>query len=295
MGSFVSEEIASQPACWRRAVELGQAYPALPQPGEKAAVVGCGTSWFIGMSYAVMRESACLGITDAFAASEFPTGRDYDVIVAISRSGTTTEVDQLLRTQAGSARTVAIVGVDGTPITGSAQHSIVLDFADEQSVVQTRYATTTLALLRAQVGENLTGAIGDAETALQLPIPDAAVTAEQITFLGRGWTIGLAHEAALKTREAAQTWAEAYPAMDYRHGPIAIAAPLRVVWTFGEMPIGLDQDVTQTGADWIAFDLDPMAVLVLAQRTAVARAERAGLDPDNPRALTRSVVLNATS
>ena len=49
----------------------------------------------------------------------------------------------------------------------------------------------------------------------------------QITFLGRGWTVGLAREAALKCREAAAFWAEAYPAMDYRHGPISIAAPRR--------------------------------------------------------------------
>src|SRR3712207_7559300 len=45
------------------------------------------------------------------------------------------------------------------------------------------------------------------------------------TFLGRGWTIGLANEAALKLRESAQAWTESYPAMEYRHGPISITAP----------------------------------------------------------------------
>ena len=64
----------------------------------------------------------------------------------------------------------------------------------------------------------------------------AVADAEQVTFLGRGWTIGLAEEAALKLRESAQLWTEAYPAMEYRHGPISIAAPGRVVWALGEVP-----------------------------------------------------------
>ena len=63
--------------------------------------------------------------------------------------------------------------------------------------------------------------------------------AEQFTFLGRGWTCGLAQEAALKMREAAGAWTEAYPAMEYRHGPISIAGPGRVTWMFGDVPEGL--------------------------------------------------------
>jgi fructoselysine-6-P-deglycase FrlB-like protein len=128
---------------------------------------------------------------------------------------------------------------------------------------------------------------------LAADLPAAALSAEQLTFLGRGWTVGLAHEAALKLREAAQSWTEAYPAMDYRHGPIAIAAPDRVVWPFGTMPAGLRNEVARTGAAWIDSSADPMAHLVLAQRVAVARADALGLDPDRPRALTRSVVLDA--
>src|SRR5258705_8689650 len=94
---FVDEEIASQPECWIRAVELASdSAAALPGPGERVAVVGCGTSWFMAMCYAGLREAAGQGETDAFAASEFPAGRRYDRIVAITRSGTTTEVLRLL-------------------------------------------------------------------------------------------------------------------------------------------------------------------------------------------------------
>jgi fructoselysine-6-P-deglycase FrlB-like protein len=292
MADFVGPEIASQPDCWRTAARLDGVAAVLPVAGQRVAVVGCGTSWFIAMAYAGLREQAGLGWTDAFAASEFPIGRHYDVVVAISRSATTTEVVELLRAIGDETRKVAIVAVADAPVAEAADEVIVLDFADEQSVVQTRFATTVLALVRAHLGEDIEAIAVEAERALALDIPESAVQAEQVTYLGRGWTVGLAHEAALKAREAAQSWAEAYPAMDYRHGPIAIAAPGRVVWAFGALPAGLAGDVVATGAEWIAYDgMDPQAVLVLAQRLAVARSRRAGLDPDHPRGLTRSVIL----
>jgi fructoselysine-6-P-deglycase FrlB-like protein len=292
VSDHVSAEIVSQPGSWRRAAGLArEVSDALPRAGERVAVVGCGTSWFMAMAYAALREAAGLGETDAFAASEMPIGRRYDRIVAITRSGTTTEVLRLLERE--SAPTVALTAVADAPVREVATHLIPLDFADERSVVQTRFATTTLALLRASLGHDMDAVAVDAEKALQLPVA-GYLTAPQVTFLGRGWTVGLAHEAALKTREAAQFWAEAYPAMDYRHGPIAIAEPGRLVWTFGKPVEGLEDDVAATGASLVAGDLDPLAQLVTAQRFAVALAHRRGLDPDRPRHLSRSVVLPAT-
>jgi fructoselysine-6-P-deglycase FrlB-like protein len=190
----IQEEIASQPECWRRAAAVE--VEGLPQRGERVAVAGCGTSLFVAQAYAALREAAGHGETDAFAASEFPLGRRYDRLLAITRSGTTTEVLDVL------AR------VDLPTLTISAQ---TLPFADETSVVQTRFATSTLALLRASLGEDLAPAIADAEAALGAPLPPGA---RQFTFLGAGWTVGIANEAALKLREAALAWAEAYPAME---------------------------------------------------------------------------------
>ncbi|XVU25077.1 SIS domain-containing protein [Actinoplanes sp. CA-054009] len=302
--SYVKVEIASQPECWRKAAELAGA-PGLPARGERVAVVGCGTSWFMAKAYASLRERAGHGETDAFQASEFPPGRKYDRIVAITRSGTTTEVLDLIK---DSENTTVITAVADQPAATMAANAIVLDFADERSVVQTRFATSALALLRAHLGEDMDPVAADAEVAIRLPLPVHPALAEQITFLGRGWTVGLAEEAALKCREAAGYWAEAYPAMDYRHGPIAIAAPRRVVWAFGEVPAGLADDVEATGASFVhsrhhggyaalgswcggRAPLDPMADLVVAQRVAVLLATSQGLDPDHPRNLTRSVIL----
>lgn len=289
--AYVDEEIASQPESWLRAAALaGEVAPALPRPGERVAAVGCGTSWFMAMAYASLRETAGAGETDAFAGSEFPLNRAYDRIVAITRSGTTTEILDLMR--ATDIPVTAIVGDPDSPAVGLADSAIVMPWADERSVVQTRFATSALALLRAHLGEDLTAAVEAARITVDAELPLKPGDIEQVTFVGRGWTNGLAQEAALKCREAATFWTEAYPAMDFRHGPISIAAPGRAVWAFGLVPPGLQEDVEATGAQFVhGGDRDPMADLILAQRFAVALAQHRGLNPDEPRNLTRSVIL----
>ncbi|RBQ16473.1 sugar isomerase [Spongiactinospora rosea] len=297
MSTHTEAEIASQPECWRRAVAMVSAEAprsALPAPGERVAVVGCGTSWYIAQAYAALRERAGHGETDAFAASEAPTGRRYDRVLALTRSGTTTEVLALLRAVRadGGPPTTVITADPASPVMELADRTVVLDFADESSVVQTRFATAQLALLRAHLGEDLSTAINDAEHALRGPLPDAAVRAEQVTFLGRGWTYALALEAALKMREASRSWTEAYPAMEYRHGPISIAGPGRVTWMLGEAPDGLATEVERAGGAFLTSTADPLAELVRVHRVAVARAHARGLDPDHPLHLTRSVILS---
>jgi fructoselysine-6-P-deglycase FrlB-like protein len=288
--TFVDAEIASQPDTWRLAAELvPEIADRLPKAGERVAVVGCGTSWFIAMSYAVLREQSGQGVTDAFAGSEYPSGRVYDRVITISRSGTTTEIIDLLQALE-STPTTLITAVADSPAAAVANEVIALPFADEQSVVQTRFATSALTLLRVSLGEDVEPLIADARRALEVDI-DELLAVDQATFVGRGWTIGLTFEAALKTREAAQFWSESYPAMDYRHGPIAIAQPGRLVWSFGEAPVGLADEVAETGARFVQHDLDPVAGLIVAQRFAVGLAKARNLDPDHPRSLTRSVIL----
>lgn len=296
--SRTAAEIATQPACWHRAAEAALAFDGLPKPGERVAVTGCGTSWFMAIAYAALREAAGQGETDAFASSEFPAGRTYDRVVAITRSGTTTEVLELLGALKGTVPTTALTADPKTPVMDAADSVAVLDWADEESVVQTRFATTALAFLRAGLGDipgvkSVADAAVDAELAVTEPLPASVVAAEQWTFLGRGWTYGLALEAALKMREAAGAWTESYPAMEYRHGPISITGPGRVAWMFGVLPEGLAGDVARVGGELVAREeADPLADLIRAQRLAVALAESRGFDPDRPRNLTRSVILN---
>src|SRR5262245_44589751 len=289
-------EIASQPAVWRRAAALARDVgDLLPAHGLRVCAIGCGTSLYMAQAWAALREQAGQGPTDAFAASEMPDRRDYDVLVAISRSGTTSEVLHALR-RGLAPRTLAITAVPGMPVADAADETIVLDFADERSVVQTRFATSALSLLRAHAGEDVEAAARDAERALEAPLPVAPeADPAQWTFLGRGWAVGLASEAALKLREAAQAWAEAYPALEYRHGPIAIAGPSTVVWSLDPLDPALADEIRATGTTLVCEPLDALAALVLAQRTAVALAQAKGLDPDRPRNLARSVVLEGAA
>src|ERR1700727_4106784 len=146
--SVTREEIASQPQMWRQVADLlPQVAGALPAPGERIAIVGCGTSYFVAQAVAAARETAGHGESDAFVASEMPAERLYDLVLAISRSGTTTEVVRCLEALPSGVRSLAISAVPGTPVVEAAHDAILLAFADETSIGETRFATTSLALL----------------------------------------------------------------------------------------------------------------------------------------------------
>jgi len=189
------------------------------------------------------------------------------------------------------SRTVAITADSSTPVVDAADDHVILDFADERSIVQTRFATTSLALWRSWLGEDLTAVIRQGRSALTDALSRRSLESAQFTFLGSGMSVGIANEAALKLREASQSWTESYPAMEFRHGPISVVGPASTVWVFGSPPPGLLEDLRATKANVESSGLDPMADLIRAQRLAVALAEAKRLNPDEPRHLTRSVLL----
>ena len=300
--SYLTDEISSQPGCWSRAVEVaGSAGAALPAPGERVAAIGCGSSLNVARCYAALREAAGQGETDAFPASEVPAARRYDRLVYISRTGTTTETLDALRRAPRGAATTAVTADPDAALAQEARHVVLLDFADERSVVSSRFVTSSIMLLRAHLAA---GPCAPAQAAAELralpaaaarevdrPLPPELTERAEFTFLGCGWAAAVAAEGALKLREASRTWAESYPAMEYRHGPISVSDENTVVWAMGEVPADLLADARHTGATVIASGADPLVALIGAQRLAAALAERKGIDPDQPRALSRSVIL----
>src|SRR6266496_5230038 len=92
--SYIEDEIASQPDTWRRASALVRAgsVTGLPEPGERVAVIGCGTSQYMAQAYARLREDSGHGESDAFQASEYPSGRRYQRVLAFFHSTATTEI-----------------------------------------------------------------------------------------------------------------------------------------------------------------------------------------------------------
>src|SRR5436305_12067518 len=132
--SYLTDEIASQPGCWARAIEMaGSAGAALPGPGERIAAIGCGSSLNVARCYAALREAAGQGETDAFPASEVPAARRYDRMVYISRTGTTTEVLDALRRAPRDTPATAITADPEAALAQEAGHVVLPGFPDERS------------------------------------------------------------------------------------------------------------------------------------------------------------------
>ena len=151
-----------------------------------------------------------------------------------------------------------------------------------------------LTTLRASIGAVPDTLVADARTALELPLPADPAKVKQVVFLGHRWSVGLSHEAALKLRESAGTWTEAYPVWEYQHGPISCAGPDSLVWVLGEVPEVVADDVRSTGATRLLERSRP------AGRTSCSRTAsrspspaEAGRNPDTPPFLNRSVLVTS--
>ncbi len=288
----LDQEISSQPEVWTDH-SVATLSRRLPGRGAWVGVIGCGTSLYVAQSYASYREAQGSGQTDVFPASLIPP-RDWDCLIAVSRSGTTTEVlDALLQTRAKTK--IAVTASSDGPLAPLVDEVLALPFADEESVVQTRFATTALITLLMSVGYNPRSAVEDAISGADIDLASSVWSeARQFVFVGVGWTFGIANEAALKLREMAGLWSESYPAMEYRHGPISVADATTVLWGFGPRDEALIESVSATGAFVHWPECDPIASLVAVQRLGVALAEARGINPTVPKHLTRSVVLTDT-
>lgn len=291
-GAITRAELTSQPEIWQQALDRAAEHrPLLPADDDKVLVAGCGTSYYMGDAYAYLRNDAGLGRTRAAIPSELDWIDDDEHIIVISRSGTTADVIEIVKRYRDTHRITALLGDLDTPLGElCADHTVHLGFADEQSIVQTRFATTGLTVLRASIGQVPDSLVDDAHAALEVPLPADPSQLRHVVFLGHRWTVGLAQEAALKIRESAGFWTEAYSMWEYQHGPISCAGPGSLVWFLGEAPDVVADDVRATGATVYSDTRDPQAGLPLAHRLGVDLAALRGRNPDTPPFLNRSVV-----
>jgi fructoselysine-6-P-deglycase FrlB-like protein len=289
--TYFSTELASQPSVWREAQGVADELRAkLPADGSRLGIVGCGTSLYVAQAVACYRERQGAGETDAFPGSELPSARPWDQVIALSRSGTTTEILDVIQALAPTP-VLGITATAGSPLAGLVADEIDLPFADERSVVQTRFATTALSLLLGAYGWDVEASARRAEAFLDESLPEWAGTVEQFVFLGRGVAAAIANEAALKFREILRTWSEAYPTMEYRHGPISAIDERSLVWIMDGEERSIDAQIRDTGARVIRGEGDPLAELVRVHRFAEGLTELRSINPDEPPHLTRSVVL----
>lgn len=296
LGADMEAELSSQPAVWRRILALGPApFETLPARGARVLAIGAGSSHHVLAAYAARRRALHGDLTHAVVASELEAidgcEQRYDVALVLSRSGTTSDAVRALERLDGRLPIAALLGDPHTPVGEAADAVVAMEFADERSVVQTRFATGALVLLLASLGEDLLPAVADAERALAEPLAVAPEPFDHVVFLGTGWTAPLAQEAALKCREAACLHTEAYPVGEYQHGPIAVAGPTSLVWSLAPLPGPLRAAIEATGATVREARFEPLAELVAVHRVALAAARARGLDPDAPAHLSRSVIL----
>lgn len=296
-------EILAQPDLWARTLDIARGpAAALRQPLRgPVALVGAGSSYYVGLAAAAyLEEHGFLNARAVPACAYRP--RAGEAAVLISRSGTTTEALEAGEAARTAGVFVATVTCDPeSPLTRLADAAVVLDFVHERSVVQTGSATSALLLLRALIDE-LAGRAppvelpAELEQALATPV-DAPEETAHLVVLGSGWRYGVACEAALKVQEMAQMWTERYPPLEYRHGPLSCAgdATLVVVLDPPDRRIHrLAADIKATGARVVLGRYDPLVELVRLQQLALRLSLRRGLNPDAPRHLTRSVVLNGS-
>ncbi|MDD5092707.1 MAG: glutamine--fructose-6-phosphate transaminase (isomerizing) [Candidatus Wallbacteria bacterium] len=213
-------------------------------------IIACGTSLHAGMVGKYWIEQFCGIPVEVDYASEFryrsPLISERDLAVVISQSGETADTLAALRLSAERTKhTLGIVNVLGSTITREARHTIYTHAGPEIGVASTKAFTTQLAallILSLHLGK-LRGSIGRHELTLhqkQLSdLPQLLETAlsmqerieetakslagySDFLFLGRNMNFPIALEGALKLKEISYLHAEAYPAGEMKHGPIAL-------------------------------------------------------------------------
>lgn len=176
--------------------------------------------------------SAAPSVASVYGASVVP---GEFLCIAISQSGRSPDLLETVRAQkAAGAHVVALVNDENSPLAEMADTLVCLSAGPEKSVAATKSYIASLAGLAAIVAawsrdsalsEALAGLPAGLEQARDLDwsaAKDALIDARNLFVIGRGYSFGIAQEAALKFKETCGLHAEAFSAAEVRHGPMAI-------------------------------------------------------------------------
>lgn len=209
----------------------------------KVHFVACGTAYHAGLYGQRLFRSLLRRPAEAWVASEFryddPLVDGDSVVVLISQSGETADTLAAAReAKRRGARTLAIVNCAGSSLAREADAVILTHAGPEIGVASTKAYTAqvvALAALAASVAgdgvglglHRVPGAIAEALNREEM-VREAAKALHPSScffFLGRGFDAAVAAEAALKLKEISYIHAEAYPAGEMKHGPLALIEP----------------------------------------------------------------------
>ena len=229
---------------------LGQGAPDILKNIRAVQIVACGTSYHAGLVARHWIESTTPISCQVEVASEYRYRRhvtpDHALFVAISQSGETADTLAALRLakRLGYAATLTICNVPESSLVRESDLILLTQAGPEIGVASTKAFTTQLTallLLTAAIGRyaglidtneaELTASLralpGRARDFLALDA-HVALIAEHFAdkhhalFLGRGDQYPIALEGALKLKEISYIHAEAYPAGELKHGPLAL-------------------------------------------------------------------------
>ncbi|MFE9252415.1 glutamine--fructose-6-phosphate transaminase (isomerizing) [Streptomyces sp. NPDC007088] len=215
-------------------------------------ILGCGTSYHAGQIGAQMIEEIARIPADAEPASEFryrnPVVDPDTLYVAVSQSGETYDVLAAVQElKRKGARVLGVVNVVGSAIARETDGGIYVHAGPEVCVVSTKCFTNTtvaFALLALHLGRIRDLSVADGRRIIEglrrLPeqiteilgreaeVKDLAAAyagAQSMMFIGRVRGYPVAREASLKLKEVSYVHAEAYPASELKHGPLALIEP----------------------------------------------------------------------
>ncbi len=314
---------------------------------DRVFVAAAGTSFHAGLVTKYFVENLAGILVYPFISSEYKSVEriigENDVLIAISQSGETIDTLKAIRTfRDKGGKVVAVTNVLGSAINRESDYTITMRAGPEIGVAATKTFLTqvlTGSILAVQLGE-LTGELTTEEAKKYMKDLEKApkTTGDSIAlsekkakslssrimgkhsayFLGRGLGVPLALEGALKMKEISYIHAEAYPAGESKHGPIAIVEedyPVLVLATTDTV-----EEIKNNVAEMNARDaltvaispinysdmlgakvtvpvpkspliLQPYALTPPFQLLAYYTAVRLGYNPDKPRNLAKTVTV----
>ncbi|MFF3395480.1 glutamine--fructose-6-phosphate transaminase (isomerizing) [Streptomyces sp. NPDC002669] len=215
-------------------------------------ILGCGTSYHAGQIGAQLIEELARIPADAEPASEFryrnPVVDPDTLYVAVSQSGETYDVLAAVQElKRKGARVLGVVNVVGSAIAREADGGTYVHAGPEVCVVSTKCFTNTVvafALLALHLGRIRDLSVADGKRIIEglrrLPAQISEILANEdeikrlaaeyadaksMMFIGRVRGYPVAREASLKLKEVSYIHAEAYPASELKHGPLALIEP----------------------------------------------------------------------
>jgi glucosamine--fructose-6-phosphate aminotransferase (isomerizing) len=357
MHKEIHEQPAATRRAFAGRVDAGRGSVALEGPPlraerwrtlDRVTLIGCGTAYHAALLGRRFFERLARLPVAVEVASEFryqdPLVGPGDVCIGVSQSGETADTLGALRVARRlGADVLGVCNVPGSAMTREVHGVVMTRTGPEIGVASTKafIAQVVALLLLALDAGRARGAVGAGETAGLLAelerLPDVLATVlaresavadvaracrpyRDFFFLGRGLAYPVALEAALKLKEIAYVHAEAFPAGEMKHGPLALIDGRTVTFaltpddaTRGKMLGTIEEvrardgrvlfvgtegdDEARRNADWaitlprVDERLAPCVLTVPLQLFAYHTAVLAGHDVDRPRNLAKSVTV----